>query len=313
MASVDVTTAANGNAISPLLTKFLLGAHTISQGLIRVVPNHMEKFFVERFRTDNHKTITPEAIPSTLADAMFKDEVELVLGDYMFYDRFNPLRDFEADWKEFWATGKLTDAQASREIRRAIEETVVLSVNSDVEEQTWQGDTLSGDAWLANADGLEKIIEGTAGVNIAPPLGAIDKANVLDILEGVKNSVREDLLVGKRNTLKIMMNYQDFEHAMDAYRDLGISKGINVMDGDVPRFAGIPLYQTGISKDKIACTIATTGTDSNLIMGTWMDADRKGVSIDRLQADSELWFAKVLYKIGFNIARGEDVSYYLPI
>ena len=85
------------------------------------------------------------------------------------------------------------------------------------------------------------------------------------------------------------------------------------MDGDVPTFAGIPVHSTGISEDNLVLTVASAGTDSNLVGATWMYSDTRGVKVERLQANSELFFAKVLFKLGFQIVWGGDVVSYIGI
>lgn len=310
--SVNVTTSANGEALNGLITQFILGAQTIDQGLVRIVPNQMNTVALQRFQTALDQLVAPVPTPVTPNDSMTKDEVIVTTGDAMFYDEYNPLRDFEDDWRDNWSTGGLTEAQAAAQVRTAIMQTVTESVQDGVEKLTWQGDTLSADAWLNRTDGFEKLIEANGDVNTVANIGLVDKTNILEIMEAVKNGARPDLLAsGRRGSLKFILSYVDFQHYMDALRDAGISKGINIMDGDVPTFAGIPVYQTGISASKICLTVASTGTDSNLVGATWMWSDTRGVKIERLQANSELFFAKVLFKLGFNVVYGSDISYYV--
>ena len=310
-ASVNVTTTANGFSLNEFAFLLILGATTIERGLMRVIPSVMDKVFVPRFRTDLDVLIAPEDTPSTLADAMHKDDVEIVVGDAMFYDRFNPLRDFQEDWTQFYATGRLTEAQAAPKIRAAIEKTVIESVQNGLENLIWNGDTASGDEWLNRFDGLIKIIEADGSVNLVTPAGVIDKTNIIDVLEGLIDATPDAVL--EKSTPKIVLSHRDKYIYHEALRDATISKGINIQDGGVDRFAGIPMISTGIPKDHLVLGNVTSGNDSNFVAATWMEADSKGLKIDRLQADSELWFAKVLFKFGVNIIQGEELTYYKPV
>jgi hypothetical protein len=107
-----------------------------------------------------------------------------------------------------------------------------------------------------------------------------------------------------------VMSHRDKQIYFAALRDTGISKGVNVTEAGVPTYGGIPIVSCGIPKDHLVLTNTGTGSDSNLAGATWMDADYRGVKIDRLQANSELWFAKVLFKFGVNIMFGSQLTYY---
>ena len=109
------------------------------------------------------------------------------------------------------------------------------------------------------------------------------------------------------------MSHRDKQIYFEATRDATISKGINIMDAGVPTFGGIPITSTGIPKDHLVLGNFSTGSDSNFQSATWMEADTKGLKIARLQEDSELWFAKVLFKFGVAIIYGEQLSYYKPV
>jgi len=311
--SVNNNSPLRARNLNELITRFVLGADTINQGLMRIIPNQQKEHIIQRFTTLPNMLEAPVATPVVPNDSMTKDEISLFVGDHMFYDEFNPLRDFEDDFVENWASGGLTDAQLSKNIRAAILETVVDSVQDNIENITWNGDSASPNVWLQRTDGLIKLIENDVTVNVAAPVGVIDSANILDILTSVKNAQRPELLKGKFKDMKFMVSYEDFQILMDAYRDKDIFKGINIMEGDVPTFAGIPVYSCGIPKDKIVLTIASGAKNSNLVASTWMWSDTKGVKIDRLAANSELFFAKVLLMFGVSHVTGEDIAYYKPV
>jgi len=307
--SVDNTVTASGIALSDIAYLMILGATTIERGLMRVIPSVMDKVHIPRFTAEKDKLVAPVDIPVVLADALFKTDITVTVGDMMFYDRFNPLRDFQEDWSQFYATGRLTDAQAAPKIRQAIEKTVIESVRNNLENLIWNGDKSSGSAFLSRFDGLIKIITADGKVNKVTPGAVITKANVIDLLEGMITATPDAVL--EMSSPKIIMSHRDKYIYHEALRDATITKGINIQDGGVDRFAGIPIVSTGIPKNHLLLGNFSSGADSNLVGATWMEADSKGLKIDRLQSDSELWFAKALIKFGVNIVYGEQLTYYV--
>ena len=309
--SINVTTTANGTALNELLTPMVLGATTIDRGLMRIVLNQQDKVSLSRFTTALDKLEAPVDTPVTANDSMTKDEVTISLGDQMWYDTWNPIRDFETDWSYFYSTGQLTEAQAEPKIRTAIQETVIESVTNNLDNLIWNADTASLDTFLQRMDGLIKIIEANVDVNVVTNIGVIEKDNIFAIMDAVILATPDAVLESANP--KFIMSHRDKQIYYSALRDAGISKGTNIQDAGVDSYAGIPIVSCGIPKDHIVFTVASTGKDSNLVGATWMDADYRGVKIDRLQANSELWFAKVLFKFGVNIVFGGELTYYAGV
>ena len=309
--SINVTTSANGEALNELLTPLVLGATTIDRGLMRIVPNQQNSVALGIFDTLADKLEAPVDTPILGNDSMSKSEVIVTTGDQMWYDEFNPLRDFQEDWSYFWSSGRLTDAQAGLKIKQAILKTVTESVQNNIDKLIWSGDTASLDVWLQRMDGLIKLIEANLDVNVVTPAGVLTKANIIDVLEAMIDATPDQVL--EMQSPKIIMSHRDKQIYFSAIRDATISKGINIMEGGVPTFAGIPIISCGIPKDHLVLTNATSGADSNLVGATWMWADTKGVKVERLQANSEVWFAKVLFKLGVNIVFGSQLTYYKPV
>ena len=306
--SINVTTSANGTALNELLTPMILGATTLDRGLMRIVLNQQDKVALSRFTTALDKLEAPVDTPVTANDSMTKDEVVISVGDQMFYDTWNPLRDFEDDWSFFYSTGQLTDAQAEPKIRSAIQETIIESVTNNLDNLIWNADTASGNIWLQRMDGLIKLIEANVDVNTVTNVGVIEKSNIFEILDAMILATPDAVLESANP--RIIMSHRDKQIYYSALRDAGISKGVNIQDAGVDFYGGFPVVSCGIPKDHVVFTVASTGKDSNLVGATWMDVDYRGVKIERLQANSELWFGKVLFKFGVNIVFGGELTYY---
>jgi len=64
----------------------------------------------------------------------------------------------------------------------------------------------------------------------------------------------------------------------------------------------------GIPENKMLLGVFNNGKDGQLQAATWMDQDR-GIVVDRLQANSELFFIKALMKFGINYTRGSEIVF----
>jgi hypothetical protein len=291
----------------------VLGATTLTKGLVNVMVNNMQNVELPKFQSSLNVLGAPVETPTVSTGGFSRTKRDLTQGDLMYYSTFNPIRDFEGEWKFEWAQGKLTEARLASVILSAVQKSGIDQVNNGIEQLIWKGDDASGDAWLNRFNGFEKLIEADSDtdVNFATPAGAITKANVIDILESMwavtPAAVRENLNV------KIIMSHDDKELYNDALRDATITKGINIMDGNVLRFAGKEIVSTGISKDKIVICVANNGSDSNLHAATWMSSDYGAFQIEKYRPESELWFIKMLFKMGVQYRRGSEITYYKPV
>ena len=81
------------------------------------------------------------------------------------------------------------------------------------------------------------------------------------------------------------------------------------MDPGVARFAGIPIVSCGMPDSKMLLGRFDGGQDGQLQAATWMNEDRSGLLVDRLQANSELFFIKALFKWGINYRLGAEIVY----
>ena len=90
-------------------------------------------------------------------------------------------------------------------------------------------------------------------------------------------------------------------------------KGSNISDALEARFAGRNIrFYDGMKENSILIARGTPDNTSNMWAGVWMEADPENIKIARLQANSELFFAKVLFKMGVNFGHDEEVVIYNP-
>jgi hypothetical protein len=293
------------------MTQAVLGARTFDKGHVRIIPNVNDTVEVSRFRVDQNKLVAPVATPTVAADAMHKDFVDIVTGDHQFYDEMNPREDFKSDFEFLHPSGPQRETRYAEIVRSAIQSETVKSIQNNIEKLTWLGDTASGNVWLQRTDGLEKIIEAEGTVNNVTPAGNLTPANIIGIMEDLIQAQKDTILEEPNTTF--LMNVRDLYKLKEAYRDPAITKGVNFPEAGPPVFGGFPISTVGISENKICLTNTGTGRESNLAAATWMYEDTRGLNIDRLQANSDLWFVKATFKLGVNIMYGDQIAYYKPV
>ena len=307
--AITRSTSFVGTPIPQLITDLVLGAESIEKGILHAFSDKRSEVFLNRFYTANHQLGPRVATPVTPADAMTKDEKSIIPGNLMFYDEFDP-RDFEGDWEFLWSQGPSVSAEAATALWNAIKDTVASSVNSDLEEGIWQGDLGGGSAWLAEFDGYMKLLDNDVTVNVVTPAGAIASSNVISVLEAVVAAC--PAAVQEQTSPAIMMSHQDKYLYREAARGLDF-KGSDIDTRIQDAFGGFPIVSThGIPKDRVIMGNIGSGDSSNFKASHWMDSDRNNVKIERLQANSDLFFVKVALDFGVNVVYGKEVVTYAP-
>ena len=103
------------------------------------------------------------------------------------------------------------------------------------------------------------------------------------------------------------MSHNSFD-AFEQYTTALDFKGNQVYDGTQMRYRGYLIEAVGGMTDKdIVFVDATAGPEGNLFAGTWLMNDRENFKIERLQANSELWFIKALFRYGVEYGNGEQI------
>lgn len=308
--AINRTTSFVGTPVPKLITDLVLGAESIEKGILHAFSDRRSEVFLNRFYTANHQLGSRIATPVAPANAMTKDEKSIIPGNLMFYDEFDP-RDFEGDWEFLWSQGPSVSAEAAAALWNAIKETVAGSVNSDLEEGIWQGDTGSASNWLNQFDGYLKLLDADGTVITVVPAGAITALNIVGILESVVAAC--PATVQEMASPAILMSHQDKYLYREAARALDF-KGTNIDTKIEDMFGGYPIVSThGIPKNRIVMGNIGSGDTSNFKASHWMDSDRNNVKIERLQNNSDLFFVKVNLDFGVNVVYGKEVVTYAPV
>ena len=297
-----------GEVLDEILSLMVTGNEAMEKGSINIISGIQQKVSLPRFVAAADALQARQATPTLPSSSFTWDERTITPLDAMFYDEVNP-RTFEDVWRQWQPTGNLVDKVFDPDIQLAILSETTKSVNTQIGKLIWQGDT-GGVTALSFFDGYVKLITADAASVKITPAGVITAANIISVLEateaGIPDSIWDD------PDVVFHMNTTDYRLYLEAARALDF-KGSNITDAEDSRFASREIrFYSGMSKDSIIVAKATTGNDSNLHAAVDMLDDPETVKVERLQANSELFFVKVLFKMAVNTAFGEETVIYNP-
>tara|TARA_R100001480_G_scaffold22916_4_gene33169 strand:- start:4132 stop:4947 length:816 start_codon:yes stop_codon:yes gene_type:complete len=268
----------------------------------------MDKVELLKMNSSANSLHAPVSTPTTGVGDYSITNRQIVLGNIMYYREFNPLRDFENEYEWQYSTGSQLDARLAAVTQTALNELAAGDINDGLENLIWNGDTTSGSAHLSRFDGLIKLLDADSDsdLNNVTFGAALTAANIIDKLEAMIAACPSAVLENLK--IKFVVSHADKYKLFDAYRDATITKGINLMESGVPRFAGIEVVSCGIPENKALLGVFDSSQNGSLQAGTWMDQDR-GVVVNRIAANSEDFFIKSLMKFGVNYVKGSELVY----
>ena len=332
-----------GEVLGDLLTLTAQENETYKEGLIHVKSGIQKKYALPSVQLgkiiQDRKPIPDGSVGEyTFAERYLEPE------DFMIYLRFNP-RDFEAYYRPFQPKGNLVfrtlDPKVQATMIRLLMERKMEYINHAI----WCSAMPEQKAKIASADGsvaagaTEIGGEDAAGemkyfngaicrmlMNAAAAAtsedaksGQINVAGTGTFADGA--AVESELYamweatepkIRKKSGLVILMDYKSW----DAYNRYLSDKTVKYSDNrkeNEHRFQGkriIPM--TALPDDTIIMGNFTTGVDSNLWMGIDYANDEDVLQVEKLQADSELYFFKMLLKMDINIVRPSEITAHLP-
>jgi hypothetical protein len=294
-----------GKNRSKILTNLVLGADTIDKGMIQIIQNVFDDTYLNRVALADDPLIAPEVTPTTSVTAA-KTEVAITPGEAMLYLTFNP-NTFQNDWESYWPKGPRVENEIPSELMNPLLEVISKKTNKQIEKMMWQGNT-AGAAGVNRWDGFLKLIDadGTV-VDVSSPV-ALTAANIVGELERTLAAVPDEVY-GDPN-LKIAVSYANVRMYEQAARALGF-KGTNIDGRIVHQFGGVPIVPlAGMPQGRMIAGRFGSDENSNFYAQTWMADDYRNFKVDRLQANSELWFVLAKFQFGVQYGFGAEIVNY---
>ncbi len=298
----DVTYA--GEVASNFIVKSVVGNEIVQGGHIYVKDGIKKKFTIPRL-TVGDVVQDRQATPNSSVGTITVDARTLEPEDYMIYTEFNP-RDFE----EHWFATQLNPNLIDRRLPVSIESVIIQEVMK--RHNKWLGGAiLRGDKALAtNLKYFNGLITRAKADNLVPKVAApvvLTLSNVEDKLNASLLNNAPDVLYDPN--LKVFVSYKTAQLWEQAQRTASF-KGVNSTQAGLMQFAGrkmVPLF--GMPDDTLFWAKGSADMESNLWFGM-NSKDDATVQLAKLQANSELYFIKMLCKADTNYGISEETSLY---
>jgi len=326
----------SGEVLEAFITKAVVGNDTVDKGLIKIQSGIQHKYTLPRVQVSN--IIQPRvATPNRYSDNgesvgdFTISERELNPTDLMVYTEFNP-RDLEDFWKFAQPEGNLVFRTLEPQVQVALVGELLKEVNRYLGQAIWHGalsnvgisGTPAGGADLGDpALGLDRFngllynILNDKKVNAAGDIpilaGASDITTTTEVLAAL-NAVFDLIpkaLRGNPN-LKIILDWTLFDLYDQALIESNF-KHADYTNTNVQRFRGITVVPThGAPVSTIVAAVASADTSSNLWMGIDYVNDAEVLQVEKLQANSEEYFFKLLLKADTVVAKPSELVYHTP-
>ena len=248
------------------------------------------------------------AIPNSQGQLIW-DEKTIPMEDAMVYLEFNP-RNFEHIWRPYQPTGELLFRELPNNVQMKLVEEVTNKVGEWMSFNIPQGDT-AGAAPDNKFDGLlTQMVADATILDVNAPV-ALNVGNVKDAFRNTYK--RLPAAVQKSPALKLICSHTTYLLLRDADQDQQF-KGPNFpsADGGMSVY-GAPVVGLSQMRDNtIIATYCDSSINSNLKMG--VDNSTSTVvdtfQVEKLQANSEIYFIKQLLKMGVGYTYGEEIALY---
>jgi len=301
-----VTTNFAGDVVQEIALLAAIQNEAVMGGHIFVSDDIRKQRSLPRMKMDQiiqDRKTTPDSVGTFTSD-----ERTLVPTDFMVYVEFNP-NDFRDIWDFMQSTNPFVFAELSPEVMKAVLEEVLMGTNGVspyMGKNIWQGDT-AGSAPDDKFDGIIKTAQGDG--DVVDVVGTtITAANIIAEIEKVWDAT--PVVVRDDPGFKFIVSSKTVDFYYDALIALA-NKGPAPNQLTEMSYKGTPIVGLfGFSDDKMIATVASADRGSNIWLGLGWQEDFNALQIEKLQANSELWFVKMLMSADTQIKFGEHLVLY---
>ncbi len=332
-----------GEVLEDLLTYTAQENETYKQGLIHIKSGIQKKYTLPGISLGQiiqDRKATPVSPTDSLGTYKFSERY-LEPQDFMVYIEFDP-RDMEQYYKPFQPTGNLVFRELDPKVQATMIRLLMERKAEYINHAIWCAATATEKAKVASAvNGVTSIIgdNDDAGpmkyfngaiarllANKAATAGSAEANTGQCIVTGnsalaTGEAVANELYamwhacpakIRNKVGLTFLMDYESWDK-YDQYCSTQLYKYTDNSAENQRRFRGkrvIPMV--ALPANTIILSVFTTGMDSNLWMGVDYANDENVLQVERLQANSELYFFKMLLKMDVNIVKPGEIVAHLP-
>lgn len=293
-----------GEAASSFIVKAITSNETINGGHVYVKDGIKKKFTIPRFDANYEDFIQDRAATPTSKGNFTVDGRVLEPRDYMIYTEFNP-RDYEAHW---FAT-QLNETLIDRTLPMTVESVVIQEVlkrhDKYLNKALWNSSTLLTSIYKYYDGFIKKQADSAQNIVSSPVTLTV-------------NNIQGELLRGY-STIPVELRYdKDMKFFMspatwdlyDASQIAQTYKGIDVTVEGKKSFKGRTIVVIDDLPDNFYFIAKGNATPSSNLWVGMNSVDDAKLELRQLQANSELWFIKMLMKVDVQIGWNEEAVMY---
>lgn len=298
--AVAINTNYTGEVLEQILAKATLDNELVKAGLIHVEPNIEKKWFIPQIVVGDilQKRKEMPTSEDVKGDFTYSEKV-LEPMDFMAYTEFNP-RTFEGIWRKWQPSGNLVFRELPADVQSQLLDVLLRKVSEELGNQYINGRYGTGDAKLVN--GIIARIFADGSINRV----STTETTMVKKLQAIKKAVPK--AIRQKGNLKFIMSIDDAD-AYDAELKSQSNKNADWTQTQTLAFGGVPVvalanWPVGL----IVCTLADDSLNGNFFAAVNLQSDENVIQVDKLVANGEKYFFKMLMKADTNIAWGEYVT-----
>lgn len=294
-----------GEAASQFIVKALTGADTINGGNVYVKDGIKKKFTIPRFDVDYEDIIQDRAATPTPKGEMDITGQVLEPEDYMIYMEFNP-RDFEDHWYATQLNPTLIDRNLPYTVESVVVQEILKRHAKFFNKIMWNGDTTLTTIYKYFDGFLKKAANAGDTVVVSSPI-TLTASNIQGEFERGYELIDPALVFDP--DMKFYCSYNTFIIYGQSQINQSF-KGVDTTKEPVPYYKGRKVERIADFPDNTYLIAkGKPDTESNLWVGLNSIAD-EGLQLARLQANSELYFVKMLMKADAQIGWNNETVLY---
>ncbi|CAB4218951.1 hypothetical protein UFOVP1596_56 [uncultured Caudovirales phage] len=296
-----------GEAASAFIVKAITGADTVDSGSVYIKDGIKKKFTIPRWDANYEDFIQDRKATPTPKGDMTIDGQSIDPADYMIYAEFNP-RDFEDHWEATQLNPELIDAALPYSAESVVVQGILARHAKYFNKQIWNGDsTLAAPSIYRYFDGyINKANNSGSTIKVSSPV-TLTVGNIQgELLRGYQ-AIPAELRYDPN--MKFFMSYATYDLYMQSQINQTY-KGVDTTSEGSPYFKGRKCVKIAdFPDDAYLISKGSATPDSNLWVGMNSIAD-EGLKLAPVQANSELWFIKMLMKVDVNFGWFEEAVLY---
>lgn len=295
-----------GEAASQFIVKAVTTAVTIDGGHVYVKDGIKKKFTIPRFDLPDDQFIQDRAATPVSKGQMNVTGQTLEPEDYMVYIEFNP-RDYEDHWFATQLNPGLLDRALPTSVESVIIQEVLKKHAKFFNKIIWNGQKTNTDV-LKYFDGLiKKAMQASGTIDVGSPT-TLSATNIVAEFEKGYALIPDALKYD--TSMKYFVSNQTYDYYQTAQQNQTY-KGADFTTLGKDTYKTLPVVRIPDFPNNVYMIAkGSADTDSNLWVGMDSVDDKTQIKLAPLQANSELWFVKMLMKADVQIGWNEETVLY---